>query len=60
MERVFFDLDTNKIQPKGNAPFFMPQKNLFWTGVTLFTEIEAYNTLKNKYKETRNANGFKN
>jgi len=33
MERVFFDLDTNKILPKGNAPFFMPQKNLFWTGV---------------------------
>lgn len=27
---------------------------------TLFTEIEAYNTLKKKYKETRNANGFKN
>jgi len=37
MERVFFDLDTNKIQPKGNAPFFMPQKNLFWTGVTCGT-----------------------
>ena len=35
MERVFFDLDTNKIQPKGNAPFFMPQKNLFRTGVIL-------------------------
>jgi hypothetical protein len=33
-------LDTNKIQPEGAAPFFTPQKNLFWTGVRNIYNLE--------------------
>ncbi|MCE2497344.1 MAG: hypothetical protein J4F31_12355, partial [Flavobacteriales bacterium] len=28
--------DTYKIQPFGQRSFFMPQKNLFWTGVIIW------------------------